>query len=134
MERAIYDLPRLFAFRETLDRLDSAAPPTVRGLYPEVMLTPRRIGLLCGSFNPLTLAHTELAEYARKAARLDLGAVYRGKSNGGERTRHWAESGRSLALALVVRATTWTYWGRSCESWPLFRAGAGIPFVVRGGG
>ena len=32
----------------------------------------RRIGLLPGSFNPLTLAHTALAETARRSAELDL--------------------------------------------------------------
>jgi nicotinic acid mononucleotide adenylyltransferase len=74
MEHAIYDLPRLFAFRDALDTLGAAAPPTARVLWPESVeaRSQRRIGLLCGSFNPLTLAHTELAERAHAVAGLDL--------------------------------------------------------------
>lgn len=72
MERAIYDLPRLFALREALEMLDISAPPSVQVLSPQVLPVVRRIGLLCGSFNPLTLAHAELAEHARETAGLDL--------------------------------------------------------------
>jgi nicotinamide-nucleotide adenylyltransferase len=72
MERAIYDLPWLFALRETLETLDVFASPNAHVLYPEVLPVVRRIGLLCGSFNPLTLAHVELAEHAREIAGLDL--------------------------------------------------------------
>src|SRR5215475_11358552 len=71
MERIIYDLTRLFALREALETLDLAAPPTARLLFPEGNLPVRRVGILCGSFNPLTLAHTELAERARGEAQLD---------------------------------------------------------------
>jgi nicotinamide-nucleotide adenylyltransferase len=71
MEHAIYALPQLFALREVLETLDVTAPPTARILYPESSLSLRRVGLLCGSFNPLTLAHTELAERARTVAGLD---------------------------------------------------------------
>jgi nicotinic acid mononucleotide adenylyltransferase len=72
MELAAYDLSRLLAFRDALETLDIAAPPTARVLYPESLPTVRRVGILCGSFNPLTLAHAELAEQARDTARLDL--------------------------------------------------------------
>jgi nicotinamide-nucleotide adenylyltransferase len=71
IEQAIYDLPRLFAFREVIESLDLAAPPTVRVLYPRAVASLRRVGILCGSFNPLTLAHTELAERARQVFQLD---------------------------------------------------------------
>jgi nicotinamide-nucleotide adenylyltransferase len=71
MTQAIYDLPRLLAFREALESLDLAASPTARVLYPSTTTQLRRVGILCGSFNPLTLAHTELAERARQAFALD---------------------------------------------------------------
>ena len=71
MEQAIYDLPRLLAFREALETLDLAASPTARVLYPYTTTHLRRVGILCGSFNPLTLAHTELAERARQVFELD---------------------------------------------------------------
>lgn len=71
MEQTIYDLRRLFALREAVETLDLAAPPTARILYPEAVPTFRRIGILCGSFNPLTLAHAELAERARDTSQLD---------------------------------------------------------------
>lgn len=66
----IYNLKRLLTLREFVETLDLSAPPTARIVYPEKTTSPRRVGILCGSFNPLTLAHTELAEQARKTFRL----------------------------------------------------------------
>lgn len=66
-----YNLERLFALREALETLGLSSPPTARVLYPQVLEPLRRIGILCGSFNPLTLAHTELAECAIEAFQLD---------------------------------------------------------------
>src|SRR3954454_13449879 len=71
MEQTIYDLKRLFSLQEAVETLDLTAPPTARILHPEAAPAFHRIGLLCGSFNPLTLAHTELAERARDAYQLD---------------------------------------------------------------
>jgi nicotinic acid mononucleotide adenylyltransferase len=71
MESAVYDLKQLFTLREALETLDLAAPPTARLFFPGVVPPSRRVGILCGSFNPLTLAHTELAERAREAYQLD---------------------------------------------------------------
>jgi nicotinic acid mononucleotide adenylyltransferase len=71
MDQALYDLHRLFAFRDALETLNLAAPPTTHVFYPENVSLFRRVGILCGSFNPLTLAHTELAEQAQKTYRLD---------------------------------------------------------------
>lgn len=71
MQHAIYDLGRLFALREAVERLDLTAPPTTHLLYPETVPLSRRVGILCGSFNPLTLAHTELAEQAHETYQLD---------------------------------------------------------------
>jgi len=60
----IANLKRLFALYEAVETLDLAAPPTARIVFPDSATVPRRVGILCGSFNPLTLAHTELAEGA----------------------------------------------------------------------
>lgn len=68
---AIYDLTRLFALHETVMALDLGAPPTVRLLSSQTAPSLHRIGILCGSFNPLTLAHTALAEKAIEAFALD---------------------------------------------------------------
>jgi len=70
MGPTIYDLRRLFALQEAVETLDLAGPPTARMLVPKTA-SFRRVGLLCGSFNPLTLAHTELAEQARETYQLD---------------------------------------------------------------
>lgn len=67
----IYDLKRLFALRAAVEILDVSAPPTVRLVSPDTVPSFRRVGILCGSFNPLTLAHTELAERAIEVFGLD---------------------------------------------------------------
>ena len=61
---AIYDLKRLFTLREAVETFDLSAPPTVRLVSPNTTPPLRRVGILCGSFNPLTFAHTELANQA----------------------------------------------------------------------
>jgi nicotinate-nucleotide adenylyltransferase len=71
MRSAIYDLKRLFALREAVETLDLAASPTARLVSPESITGSRRVGILCGSFNPLTLAHTELARHAQEAFSLE---------------------------------------------------------------
>jgi nicotinic acid mononucleotide adenylyltransferase len=71
MEPIVYDLKRLFALREALETLDLTAPPTARLCHPTAIQPLCRVGILCGSFNPLTLAHTELAERAREGYQLD---------------------------------------------------------------
>jgi nicotinamide-nucleotide adenylyltransferase len=68
---AIYDLKRLFALRDTVETLDVSAPPTIRRVAPQTLPRLRRIGILCGSFNPLTFAHTTLAEQALTTFSLD---------------------------------------------------------------
>lgn len=72
MKDFIYDLRRLFALQEALTALEVSAAPNAQVLFPESLPPLRRVGLLCGSFNPLTLAHTELAERARIVAGLDV--------------------------------------------------------------
>jgi nicotinic acid mononucleotide adenylyltransferase len=72
MRQAIWSLRRLFALREAIEALDLSAPPMASVVYPETLPLVRRLGVLCGSFNPLTLAHTELAERTQDAFGLDV--------------------------------------------------------------
>lgn len=80
----VHDLKRLFTLRENIETFDPAAPPRVRLLAPypsdsSVRLcdptgsagVSGRVGILCGSFNPLTRAHTELAKQVSKTWQLD---------------------------------------------------------------
>ncbi len=71
MSPEFYDLSRLFALRDRLQSLDSAAPPAACLLSAPLHPPPRRLGVLCGSFNPLTLAHATLAQHACRAFHLD---------------------------------------------------------------
>ncbi len=66
-----YDLPRLFHFREILDGLDPDSSPKAVIVDPSQNLAPGRIGILCGAFNPPTLAHVELARCAKDRFQLD---------------------------------------------------------------
>jgi len=72
MKEAIYDLQRLSTLHTALNALEVTAVPTTRLLLPDPLPSVRRVGLLCGSFNPLTLAHTDLAERAREVMGLDI--------------------------------------------------------------
>jgi nicotinamide-nucleotide adenylyltransferase len=67
----IANLNRLFALYEAVETLDLTAPPRTCLVSPKGAAVPRRVGILCGSFNPLTLAHTELAERALATFALD---------------------------------------------------------------
>jgi nicotinamide-nucleotide adenylyltransferase len=67
----IANLKRLFALYEAVETLDLTAPPTTCIVSPKGAPVPRRVGILCGSFNPLTLAHTELAKRALATFALD---------------------------------------------------------------
>ena len=71
MPKEFYDLKHLFTLHQTIARCDGAAPPTAHLLSLPTRSTPHRIGVLCGSFNPLTLAHTELADQACRTFQLD---------------------------------------------------------------
>lgn len=72
MKSLIGDVRRLCTLHEEIKSLDLHAPPTVHLIHPQPLPTVQRLGLLCGSFNPLTLAHTELAERTREVMGLDL--------------------------------------------------------------
>ena len=71
MSSEFYDLSRLFMLRDRLQSLDSATPPAACLLSAPLYPPPQRLGILCGSFNPLTLAHVVLAQNACHAFHLD---------------------------------------------------------------
>lgn len=67
------DANALARYQQFVDQCDPAAPPTAHIFtQPEVIHRARRVCLLAGSFNPLTVAHVALAEAARAAAQLDV--------------------------------------------------------------
>lgn len=70
MPAEFYDLSRLFSLRRTLRALKVHAPPQAWPLSPLPIPPPEHLGVLCGSFNPPTLAHVGLAD-AAAAAGLD---------------------------------------------------------------
>lgn len=70
MTAEFYDLSRLFSLRRTLRVLKVDAPPQAWLLSPLPIPPPEHLGVLCGSFNPPTLAHVGLAD-AAAAAGLD---------------------------------------------------------------
>lgn len=67
MSCELSDLPRLFSLRRTLQALKVNAPPQAWLLSPLPIPPPEHLGVLCGSFNPPTLAHVELADTAAAA-------------------------------------------------------------------
>ena len=71
MSSEFYDLSRLFTLRDRLQSLDNAAPPAACLLSTPPHPPPQRLGILCGSFNPLTLAHVVLAHHACRVFHLD---------------------------------------------------------------
>lgn len=72
MELPMADVRRLCGLHEEIASVDLHAPPTAHLISPQPLPPVQRLGLLCGSFNPLTLAHTELADRAREVMRLDV--------------------------------------------------------------
>lgn len=71
--RLLDDVAYLMTLRRIIARIDLAGLPRAICLVGKARLSrARRVGLFPGSFNPLTLAHVELAEAARRRADLDL--------------------------------------------------------------
>jgi nicotinic acid mononucleotide adenylyltransferase len=70
-QQAAYDLKRLFELRAVLTRLDPAGVPQAVSLEPHPQKDAKRVGVLSGSFNPLTRAHLELAREAKESFQLD---------------------------------------------------------------
>src|SRR5438045_9534080 len=74
---AIHDLPALLALRDALANLDPALPPTALIAQPARAeggadaAAGAAVGILAGSFEPLTNAHAALARAALNAGGLD---------------------------------------------------------------
>ena len=69
---AFYHLRTLFALRDAVEHLDPAGSPALHVVYLDPLLPPpSRLGILSGSFNPLTHAHLALAKAARAVYHLD---------------------------------------------------------------
>ncbi|NIO08260.1 MAG: hypothetical protein GTO40_09745 [Deltaproteobacteria bacterium] len=66
-----YNLSRLFKFRDVLEGLDPAAAPRAILVEPSQDFRPSRVGIVAGAFNPPTLAHVELARFAKQRFQLD---------------------------------------------------------------
>ena len=71
-EVALDDTSQLVKLQASVDRMMASADPTVDLITGESLLrAATRVGILSGSFNPLTRAHLALAEAARQAAGLE---------------------------------------------------------------
>ncbi len=69
---ALNNVAQLAKLSHVVAAVNPQAPPEVRILAGgDRLLSARRVGLLAGSFNPLTLAHVALGEAARVSASLD---------------------------------------------------------------
>ena len=66
-----YNLTRLFHFREILEGLSPDSSPKAVIVEPSQDIAPGRVGILCGAFNPTTLAHIELVRCAKERFQLD---------------------------------------------------------------
>ena len=69
---ALYDLPRLLALRAAVRRVSRSQDPRLQAIFGPRESGGRRVALLPGSFNPLTLAHTSLADAALHSGDLDV--------------------------------------------------------------
>jgi nicotinate (nicotinamide) nucleotide adenylyltransferase len=67
----IYDLKAIKEIHAQIEAIQRNDAPGIVFLTKSPSQTPNRVGVLAGSFNPLTLAHTELVELARKAFGFD---------------------------------------------------------------
>jgi nicotinate-nucleotide adenylyltransferase len=55
-----------------LARMEEPGPPRIEVLWPYTPGSPRRVGLLSGSFDPMTIAHAALADALARSADLVL--------------------------------------------------------------
>src|SRR5579875_2356904 len=66
------DTRQLATLAQMIAQINTLAEPTAQCVTGgETLVQARRVGLLAGSYNPLTLAHIALAEAARQTARLE---------------------------------------------------------------
>lgn len=108
LRAAIYDLPAIFALREARAALDPALPPRAIVAHEAAGLPANArgpaIGILTGSFDPLTVAHAALARAALDAGGLD--AVYLALSRRTvekEGVARPTQADRALVLRLYAR-------------------------------
>ncbi len=104
----LYDLRRLFHFREILEGLDSDDAPQAVVLDGASHLGSGPVGILSGSFNPPTLAHMELARRARES--FQLGRVYFTISRvtiDKEQVEGLSQEDRMLLLSLITGELGW---------------------------
>jgi nicotinamide-nucleotide adenylyltransferase len=71
LQHAVYSLTQLFTLYDLVETLDATASPTAWLVVPPQLPRVQHIGLCCGSFNPLTCAHTTLAMHAHQTFSLD---------------------------------------------------------------
>jgi nicotinamide-nucleotide adenylyltransferase len=69
--RTLNDAKKAAHLAQARDMLTGVAHPDGRILGGRLLDRARRVGLLSGSFNPLTLAHVALGDAAREVGRLD---------------------------------------------------------------
>jgi len=67
-----FDLTRLCPLRDTVASLDPNGPPTAREIAGPDLTRVQRIGVLPGSFNPVTNAHLALADVALASGQIDV--------------------------------------------------------------
>jgi len=103
-----YDLTRLFHFREILEGLNPDSSPRAIVLDRFQSLPHGRVGILSGAFNPLTLAHIELARCAKDRFQLDhvlftLSRITIDK----EKVEGLSQEDRMLLLSLIAKELGW---------------------------
>jgi len=103
-----YDLTRLFHFREILEGLNPDSSPKAVIVDPSQNLAPGRIGILCGAFNPPTLAHVELARRAKDGFKLDLILFTMSRITiDKEKVEGLSQEDRMLLLSLITGELRW---------------------------
>ena len=103
-----YDLTHLFRFREILHGLDPDSSPKAVIIEPVQNQRSGRVGILCGAFNPPTLAHIELARRAKESFNLDhvlftMSRITIDK----EKVEGLSQEDRMLLLSLIAGELGW---------------------------
>ena len=59
---AAYDIVQWFVFQAALDALDASDLPTAAIVVPARIAAPAHVGVVCGSFDPLTMGHDDIVK------------------------------------------------------------------------